>query len=374
MSSPSLPSSLLFVAVAFLGACSPPEAPSQNASRSIAFGERPTNVIFFVSDGAGAAHWTLAAYADEDLALRQMKTVGLVDTRGADHTVSGSAPTATAYATGVRSVMGAVGVDANLSPAQNLIEHAMARGMSTGVMTTTDLADATPAAFTVHVPSRRAMDEIARQMVTKGVTVLMGGGRAYFRPESRADGLDVLTQARESYTYVSSITELRSLDPDTVDALLGLFSDGPMGVVEDRGPDALSQMVTSALDILGRDPDGFFLMVENEQSDEQSHDNAGQRTITEEMLDFDRAVRIALEYQSIHPETLVIVTGDHETGGLALAYDDEVIRSISMRWPTSGHTGTLVPLFASGPGAERFGGIIRNDEVGRILRDFLIDR
>jgi alkaline phosphatase len=364
------------VAACALAACAPPPAPAQAGPPSALEGDpgRPKNVILLISDGAGLAHWTLAALAKDDLALREMKTVGLVDTRGADHTVSGSAPTATAYATGVRTVMGAVGVGPNLVPVESVLEVAMARGMSTGVMTTTDLADATPAAFTAHAPSRDAMDEIARQMVTKGVTVLMGGGRRLFDPLTRADGSDLLAEARASYTYVSSLEELRDLDTDTVDALLGLFAEGPMGVVAVRGEDALVQMASSALEILGRDPDGFFLMVENEESDSQSHGNADRATLTAEMLDFDRLVRTALDYRADHPGTLVIVTSDHETGGMTLGYGPDQARSVEMQWGSFGHTGTLVPLFASGPGEERFGGLVRNDEVGRALLELLRER
>ena len=121
-----------------------------------------------------------------------MKTVGLVDTRGSDHTVSGSAPTATAYATGVRSFMRAISVGPDSLPRESVVEVAIARGMSTGLITTTFLSDATPAAFGAHAPSRTARGEISRQMSTKGITVLMGGGRRAFRPYLQPDSSDLL--------------------------------------------------------------------------------------------------------------------------------------------------------------------------------------
>ena len=346
-------------ALTFLSsACASVESPS----------ESPANIVFFVADGAGAAHWTLASFANEDLAVRRMKTVGLVDTRGSDHTVSGSAPTATAYATGVRSFMRAISVGPDSLPRESVVEVAIARGMSTGLITTTFLSDATPAAFGAHAPSRTARGEISRQMSTKGITVLMGGGRRAFRPEMQPDSSDLLSEVRQSYTYVETVDELMRLDPDTVNALLGLFAEGDMGIVADRGT-ALQEMTSTALRILGRNPNGFFLMVENEESDTQSHGNAAQATLTAEMLDFDRAVGLALDYQAEHPEMLVIVTGDHETGGVSLTPDQD--REIVMHYASGGHTGTLIPLFASGPGAERFGGIIENREVGQILLEML---
>ena len=333
--------------------------------------DEPRSIILLVSDGAGTAHWTLAAHHDDEFALARMKTVGLVDTQGSDHVVSGSAPTASAYATGVRTFMGAISVGPDSVPVPTVAEVAMSRGMSTGLLTTTALTDATPAAFAAHVPSRRAMGEIARQMVDNGITVLMGGGRAHFGPSEQPDGGDLIARARQSYTYVETLDQLAHLEPDTVETLLGLFAEGGMGMVAERGEEALHLMASTALSILDRNRDGFFLMVENEESDTQSHGNADEATLVAEMLDFDRIVEMALDYQAEHPETLVLVTGDHETGGLSLPYASTPERPIVISWATSGHTGALLPIFASGPGAERFGGFIRNDEVGRILIDMV---
>jgi alkaline phosphatase len=336
----SLTSASLLLAAA---ACSAPEA--------------PPSIILLIADGAGTAHWTLASYANQGLAVDAMKTMGLVDTRGADHTVSGSAPTATAYATGVRSFMGAISVGPDSLANESVLEVALARGMSAGLITTTSLADATPAAFGAHVSSRTEMGEIARQMTSKGIAVLLGGGRSVFPPE-----------VRQGYTYVEEIDALRDLDVDTVESLLGLFAEGDMGIVADRGS-ALQDMTGAALRILDRNPDGFFLMVENEESDTQAHRNVDPEIVTAEMLDFDRAVGLALAYQAAHPRTLVIVTGDHETGGISLPHDAD--REIVPQYATGRHTGAMVPLFASGPGAERFAGIIENRRVGEILLEML---
>ena len=326
--------------------------------------EPPTRIILLLADGAGVAHWTLAAFADDDLPVARMTTVGLVDTRGSDHTVSGSAPTATAYAAGVRSFMGAVGVGPDSTPVQSVVEVAMERGMATGLLTTTMLVDATPAAFGAHAAARGQFAEIARQMSRKGMTVLMGGGRSAFGPAIQPDSSELFSEIRGRSTYVETVDALSGLEADTVTSLVGLFAEGGMGAVAQRGT-ALQTMTSVALAIVDRNPNGFFLMVENEESDTEAHRNADEATITAEMLDFSAAVGIALAYQEEHPETLVIVTGDHETGGMSLPHDAD--REIVMQYASGGHTGVLVPLFASGPGAERFGGIIRNDRVGQLL-------
>jgi alkaline phosphatase len=337
--------------------------------------ETPDSIILLIADGAGVAHWTLAAFANEQLAVRRMKSVGLVDTRGADHVVSGSAPTATAYATGVRSFMSAIGVGPDSLPRETVLEAAIVSGMSTGLITTTVISDATPAAFAAHHASRYQWGDIARQMTSKGINVLLGGGRDVFGPRYQADSADILPDVRRSYTYVDNLEQLRSLNSDSVTMLLGLFAAGDMGIVADRGPDALQLMTSRALAILGRNPEGFFLMIENEESDTQSHANASAETVTAEMLDFDKAVALALEYQAAHPRTLVVVTSDHETGGISLTHrSGDPRREATLGYATTDHSGVLVPLFATGPGAARLGGIIRNDEVGQVLLRFVRKR
>jgi alkaline phosphatase len=138
-------------------------------------------------------------------------------------------------------------------------------------------------------------------------------------------------------------------------------------------------LTDAALRVLERDPDGFFLMVENEGSDTYAHRNSDREAVTAEMLGLDAAIAIALEYQERHPRTLILVTADHETGGMYLPGDtvqrldptEPVRPSMVLRYGTGSHTAGLVPLFAAGPGAERFGGLKDNDEVGRILKELV---
>ena len=128
------------------------------------------------------------------------------------------------------------------------------------------------------------------------------------------------------------------------------------------------QMTAAALAVLDRDPDGFFLMVEGSQVDWRAHDQEPIETIVAEMLDFDRAIGLALDYQKEHPNTLVLVTADHETGGMAI----ETRRGeLVADYTSTGHTASMTPLFAAGPGAELFGGIISNHEVGILLKELV---
>ena len=207
-------------------------------------GEAP-KVILFIADGAGVAHWTLARFAKSDLAVTRMPVVGLVDTRGHGHTVSGSAATATAYSTGLRTFVGAVGVGPDSMPAETVAEAAIARGMATGLVTTTWIVDATPAAFGAHSVTRAALGDIARQMGTAGVKVLIGGGRRAFEPALQPDSVDLLAELQDEYTYVADADQLRALDPDTVSNLLALLAEGDMGIVEQRGATTFRDMVRS---------------------------------------------------------------------------------------------------------------------------------
>ena len=324
------------------------------------------NVILFVADGAGIGHWSLALLEKSDLAVRQFEHTGFVDTRGSDHIVSGSAPGATALATGERTFMGGISIDPDSTPVETVLERAMAQGKATGLMTTTGIFDATPAAFASHAVQRSEFDNITAQMVRSGVNVLMGGGRRFFRRDERRDSADLLTEIRQRFTYVETAAELSRVNPNTTDALFGLFTEGDMGPASGREP-SLAEMTDVAIAILRKDADGFFLMVENEETDTQAHNNEPREKLMADMLALDAAIWVALKFQEDNPSTLIVVTSDHETGGISLLPDS--VRNAVINYSTTGHTGAWVPIFAKGPGAERFTGILENQQVGDLLME-----
>ncbi len=343
----------------------------------------PTRVILFVADGAGTAFWTAASLASDNLAFKQFPVVGLVETQSADSTITDSGAAATAFASGVPTYNGAIGVDADTNTVSTVLELAQQRGMATGLVVTSTITHATPAAFAAHVPDRYMDFEIARQLSESGVDVMLGGGFRYFDPATRADssdGVDLLAVMATDYEVVLSPDEFRAVDADSVSKLIGLFASRHMIDAFSREP-SLPEMTTKAIQVLNKDPDGFFLMVEGSQPDWRGEDNSTLDSVTAEMLDLDRAIWVALEYQRTHPSTLIVVAVDHEAGGLALQhatpgepdYVEVPPGDPSGRWPlvarytTGVHTATMVPLFASGPGAERFGGVQYNWEIGLLL-------
>ncbi|UCD23460.1 MAG: alkaline phosphatase [Gemmatimonadota bacterium] len=383
--------------------------------------DTPTRIILFIADGTGVGYWTAAAFAADNLAVQQFPVMGLVDTRASNSKVTDSAAAATAYSAGVMTYNGAIGVDPDTNVVTTVIEVAQRRGMATGLVATSSITHATPAAFAAHVPSRNMEWEIARQLVGADVTVILGGGRKWFDPARRPDSLDLLSDITAGYTYVETAQELGDVRTNSTEKLFGLFAVEHMPSARMRIP-TLPVMTRSALEVLNNDPDGFFLMVEASQPDWRGHDHESIGTIAAEVLDLDRAIAVALEYQQRHPETLIVVTADHETGGLAIqqagsrrlltraaaAADSTVAQIVeasevsdpelaaladSARWymarlarnmrdearhmgdssalvaryTTTGHTAQMVPLFASGPGAEVFGGLKPNWRIGELL-------
>jgi alkaline phosphatase len=380
-----------------------------------------TRVILFIGDGVGTSYWAAAAFAADDLAVRQFTTMGLVDTRSSNSRITDSAAAATAYAAGVKTYNGAIGVDPDSNTVTTVLEVAQQRGMATGLVATSSITHATPAAFAAHVPDRDMEYAIAQQIAEHEVDVILGGGRKYFDGSARPDSVDLLSRMQEQHTYVETVQEFQSLNTSCVQRLVGLFAREHLPSAQRRAP-SLPEMTAMAIEVLDKGPNGFFLMVEGSQPDWRGHDNAALESVTAEMLDFDRAIAVGLEYQYRNPETLIVVVADHETGGLAvqLAEVDDLLRGAAARmdttrnrlieaapvlnladlalldstrvfmarlssrlrrearyqhssrklvarYTTDAHTASMIPLFASGPGAERFGGMKENSRIGQLI-------
>lgn len=330
----------------------------------------PFSVILFIGDGNGSAQWTAARFEAGRLAVDDMPVAGMTDTRASDSKVTDSAAGATAFSAGVRTFNGAIGVDPDSVPVTTVLEVAEERGMATGLLATSTITHATPASFAAHQPSRHMHDEIAADMAERNVDVMLGGGKQYFDPEVREDGLDLISRAVGEGVLVESGAALRALDLDTVQTLVGFFAADNPPVAAERDP-ALPELTRSALDILSRDEDGFFMMVEGSQIDWRAHDNALLADVVAEVLDFDAAIAEALAFQQRRPNTLVLVLADHETGGMALQFDST--GAITARYTTTGHTGEMVPHFASGPGAAAFSGVMDNYVIGQVLMEMVAE-
>ncbi len=337
-------------------------------------GQAPRNVILMIGDGMGFAQIAMARLSlDSGKALRMdsMNRVGMAKTQSANALVTDSAAAGTALATGFKTNNGMISVLPDGAPVETILEAAQKLGKAAGLVTTTTITHATPASFGSHVASRGSEADIAPQYIEKKIDVLLGGGREFFiaKPvpgSRRTDDRDPLTEARKAGYAIVETRE--ALAESTSTKLLGLFE---MDALTTNSPEpSLSQMTTKAIEVLSKDPQGFFLMVEGGQIDWQCHGNNARGAI-KQTIDFDDAIGEALKFAAAREDTLVIVTADHETGGLTILSpalgDGTAFNTSCAKWSTVGHSGCNVPILAKGPGADRFSGVLDNTEIPKAI-------
>ncbi|MGY1703605.1 alkaline phosphatase [Geodermatophilus sp. SYSU D00697] len=380
------------LALLLLSACTaaPPEAdapdadPSASPTTAPESGTPPRSVVLVVGDGMAAAHREAGRLDQEGaggrLAMDSLPVAGeqTTDPDPAETDVTDSAAAATAWATGVTTRNGAISVDRDGRPLTPLGTEAGAAGLATGLVTTSQVTDATPAAFFSSVPDRDAQEDVARQYLQDtGPSVVLGGGAAHWRSG------DLLGAARQQgYAAVTDAAGLAAADGDR---LLGLFADEEL--YGEPADVSLAQMTAAALDRLSADPDGFFLLVEEEGVDSASHENAGAGLLAA-MRALDDAVQVVRDHVAAHPDTLLVVTGDHETGGLGVEMgnaaragsdgDDGPFPvagsqdTFVLRWSTDGHTGAPTPVTAEGPGSEQLADTYPNTHLHEVMREALL--
>lgn len=335
----------------------------------------PRNVILMIGDGMGVTQTTLARLAlgkaDSALDMDSMRYAALMKTHPADidgvrGVVTDSAAAATALATGHKTKNGMLAKLPDGRSVRTILEAAQSAGKSSGLVTTVTVTHATPAGFAAHVPSRGEEAEIATQYLALKVDVIMGGGEALFLPQKaegskRKDDRDLLAEARAAgYTVARSKDEMMQARGPR---LLGLFQKAHM---ECKPPEpSIAEMTRKTLDLLSTNRKGFFVMVEGGQIDWAGHANDAPNNV-KHTLDFDAAVGVALDFARKRGDTLVIVTADHETGGMAITGPPSGVKAdYGIVWGTKGHSATVVPLLAEGPGAELFTGVLDNTDVPR---------
>ncbi|MCH7524364.1 MAG: alkaline phosphatase [Bacteroidetes bacterium] len=338
----------------------------------------PKNVILLIGDGTGLSQISSAFYFKETSPnYARFKHIGLIITSSSKQDITDSAASATAFACGIKTYNGAIGVADDSTKVENIIEIISSENIKSGLISTSSITHATPAAFYAHNISRNSEEEIALDLVQSDIDFFAGGGTGFFN--NRNDGRNLLNELKEKgfsidTTALSDVSALQSYSK----AAYLLAQDAMPTILKGRG-DFLSDATELAIQFLSKDKDNsnFFLMVEGSQIDWGGHANDGAYLLSE-LFDFDDAIGKALDFAEKDGNTLVIVTADHETGGFTLAstikkaedgseYSDYA--EISMTFSTNGHSATLVPVFAYGPGSEEFIGIYENTEIfDKILR------
>ena len=323
------------------------------------------NVILLIGDGMGLTQ-SYAAYLHngEKLCMYTFPYTGFSITSCADKKVTDSGAGGTALAIGHKANYQSIGLDESGNPHPSVLKYAKQLGKSTAIIVSCDLTHATPASFIANVENRNQQEEIALQYLQGHCDIAIGGGAAYFDAKSRKDKLNLQDSLRkQGYSVVYSEKDLYDCSNDKIFALL---DRGHLPEAKKRG-DILPKAMQKALDIVQDNENGFFMMIEGSKIDMEAHLNRYDAMI-EEVLDFDRCVGIAAKFAETHPQTLVIVTADHETGGLTLPAKNNETKD---KWTTLNHTGVPVPVYAFGSGAENFTGVMQNTDIAKKIFDLM---
>ena len=407
------------------------------------------NVILLIGDGMGYAQITAARLAQgKKLNMDRIKTMGTMTTVSANNIVTDSAAAGTAMATGFKTNNGMISVTPDGKNLKTILEAAREKGKATGLVTTTRITHATPAVFASHVGNRDDEDIIAAQMLNTNVDVMLGGGKSFFLPKAaggkRTDNRNLIDKAKKNgYTVVTTGDELAGVSGGKV---LGLFNNSHMNYEVDRDltkEPSLAAMTAKAISLLDKDNNkdkedkegknrGFYLMVEGGRIDHAAHANDPAGAVGD-TLAFDAAVKVALDYAEKNRDTMVIVTADHETGGLiigaggedaksdiamlgkvtktaeymgkqikadssqidavfaryagitdltaveragietasdkALAAANVISARAGVKFNTGGHTGVTVPVMVTGEKEYEFSGLIDNTQIAKIIAD-----
>jgi alkaline phosphatase len=321
---------------------------------------KPKKVIFLIGDGMGLTQISgaMSEFTGQN-AFERFPVIGLSKTQSADDYVTDSGAGATVFSIGKKTFNGAIGVGADSLPSENLFEKLKKQGRSTGVVVTSSVTHATPAAFYAHVGSRNSEDDIAAFLLQGNCDVAIGGGNQFF--SMRKDGRNLYTELQQK-GFVTVSDTLNSFKPQVATKLVyTLATDGMKRMLDGRG-DYLKRASMNAIDLLQQNKKGFMLMIEGSQVDWGGHamDYTYMKT---ELHDLNETINTVLDYAQKEKDVLVIVTADHETGGLALTVNKENRKQFIPKYTYNKHTGVMVPVFAYGPGAEQFAGIYENTAI-----------
>lgn len=330
----------------------------------------PKNVILLISDGVGLSQISSAFYFKEtNPNYARFKHIGLIKTSSSREDVTDSAAGGTAFACGVKTYNGAIGVADDSTAVKNVVEIVSSKNIKTGIIATSSITHATPACFFAHTNSRGLTDEIAFQLTQSSVDFFAGGGLQNFN--QRKDKRNMLDELSRQ-NFIVDTTSLGDFDQIKFKEKVGyILAKGDMPKISEGRGNFLSNALELSIKFLSKNQNNFFIMAEGSQIDWGGHQNNGNYVVSE-LIDFDDAIGKALDYAEKDGNTLVIVTSDHETGGFTLSakkkkredgseYND--YSEVGMTFSNGGHSAALIPVLAYGPGSEAFIGVYENNEI-----------
>ena len=322
------------------------------------------NVIYFIGDGTALPQVYAGMLATrQNLVFPKFPYIGVVDTHSASNDITDSAAGGTALASDHKTRNAMVGMNPDTIPVKTLLEVFGEQGKETGIVVTSYVTHATPAAFYAKVPKRSMYEDIAVQMAENPyIDLIIGGGMKHFN--QRKDSLNLVERMEKELGW-KVYDNLADIDVNCKKYAVMANKDH-MPKAAERG-DFLPRAVNTALQTLDGAENGFFIMVEGSQIDFACHAN-DSAWMVDEVVDFSQAIQIALDYAEEHGNTLVVVTADHETGGLTLPDKKGKYTNVSFCYSTGSHTCLPVMVYAYGPGAEQFTGWMQNTAIkGKIL-------
>lgn len=327
----------------------------------------PKNIILLIGDGMGVNYVAASFFDDDNNPYREFKSIGLANTASLDRLITDSGAGATVLATGYRTINRYISVDSSGKPIKTLFQIAKDKGKSLGLIATSSVTHATPAAFYAHIDDRGRETDIAFQLTESDIDVIIGGGTQFFLPDvlggSRKDDLNVIEMMK-----IKGYKWLKHFDHQTIsntDRVLCLMEKNGLKHASDRNF-TLGDFTKAAINSLKSNENGFVIMIEGSQIDWAGHDNI-QEYLLNEMRDFNTAITESLQFARESGNTLVVVTADHETGGMAITGGDVDGKNLKLSFVGKGHTAGFVPVFSYGPSEENFQGILENYEIGRNL-------
>ena len=319
--------------------------------------DSPPNIILMIGDGMGLTQISSGMYSNGNkTALESFEYVGLSKTHALDKLVTDSAASGTAMACGVKTYNGVIGIDGKNKSHTSILELYIQKGYSSGLVVTSSVVHATPASFYAKVTSRYLYEKIAFQLSEHNLNLFVGGGEKHF--VKRKDKRNLISEMND-YEFVNTIEEFKNSKANKIGFLT--YDDEPPSLLEGRKP-PLNQLVDISLEKMNFKNKPFFLLIEGSQIDWGGHDNK-LNYVTSEFIEFNKTIKTVIDFAKNDGNTLVIVTADHETGGLAITKGNLNKSRVFGRFNTKHHSATMVPVFSYGPQSELFTGIYENTAI-----------
>ena len=364
---------VFFISIFFISCKSQKEFVSLETTRNKAITptKKVKNIILLIGDGMGLSQVSASQFYNKNASnFNRFPVIGLTKTSSTSDLITDSAAAATAFASGIKTYNGALGVNTDTLAVKTIVEEISKIGISTGIISTSSIVHATPAAFYTHTKKRSMYEDIASQLVSSDIDFFAGGGINYFN--DRKDKRNLILELEKKGFSINTESLPKNTKPVLNKKQGYLLAPNGMPKMLDGRGEFLTNATKLAIESLSSNEEGFFLMIEGAQIDWGGHDNDADYLISE-LIDFDNTIGVALDFAKLNGETLVIVTADHETGGFTLAQDNGDYNKIKPVFSTDGHSATMVPVFAKGPNAEDFGGIYEDTAIYNKMKSLFFE-